>query len=64
MINALGWMCEKQDSIQVRAKSTLTNYLTVTTTLKNTMSVMITVILPAVALAAGAEIYAYRRRRK
>ena len=64
VINALGWMCEKQDSIQVRAKSTLTNYLTVTTTLKNTMSVMITVILPAVALAAGAGIYAYRRRRK
>lgn len=64
VINALGWMCEKQDSIQVRAKSTLTNYLTVTTTLKNTMGVMITVILPAVALAAGAAIYAYRRRRK
>jgi hypothetical protein len=32
--------------------------------LKNTMGAVITVLLPAAALAAGAAIYAYRRRRK
>ena len=64
VVNALGWMCNKEDSIQVRAKSTLTNYLTVTTALKNTMGAVITVLLPAAALAAGAAIYAHRRRRK
>lgn len=64
VVNALGWMCDKQDSINVRAKSTLTNYLTVTTALKNTMGAVITGVLPAAALAAGVAIYAYRRRRK
>ncbi|MEA4940545.1 MAG: GldG family protein [Christensenella sp.] len=64
VVNALGWMCDKEDSIQVRAKSTLTNYLTVTTALKNTMGAVITVLLPGAALAAGAAIYAHRRRRK
>lgn len=64
VVNTLGWMCSQEESLQVRAKSTLTNYLTVTTALKNTMGVVITVLLPAAALAAGVAIYAYRRRRK
>lgn len=64
VIDSLGWLCNQEDSVQVRAKSTLTNYLAVTTALKNTMGAIITIILPAAALAAGVAIYAYRRRRK
>jgi ABC-type uncharacterized transport system involved in gliding motility auxiliary subunit len=63
-INTLGWMCGKTSSINVRAKSTLTSYLTVTTSFKDVMGVAITVVLPAAALIAGVVIYVRRRRRK
>jgi ABC-type uncharacterized transport system involved in gliding motility auxiliary subunit len=63
-INTLGWLCGKENSINVRAKSTLTSYLTVTTSFKNVMGVVITAVLPAAALAAGVIIYVRRRRRK
>jgi len=64
VVNTLGWMCNQENSINVRAKSTVTPYLTVSTALKNIMGAVITVILPAAALATGIAIYAYRRRRK
>ena len=64
VVNTLGWMCEQENGVTVRAKSTVTPYLTVSTALKNTMGAVITVILPAAALAAGVAIYVYRRRRK
>ena len=64
VVNTLGWMCQSENSVSVRAKSTITPYLTVTTALKNTMGAVITVLLPAAALAAGAAVYAMRRRRK
>jgi ABC-2 type transport system permease protein len=64
VVNTLGWMCNQDNGINVRAKSTVTPYLTVSTALKNIMGAGITVILPAVALAAGVAIYTHRRRRK
>jgi ABC-type uncharacterized transport system involved in gliding motility auxiliary subunit len=63
-VNTLGWMCEKDNSINVRAKSTLTSYLVVTTSFKNVMGTIITAVLPAAALIAGVIIYVRRRRRK
>jgi ABC-2 type transport system permease protein len=63
-VNTIGWMCDKEDSINVRAKSTLTSYLTVTTSFKNLMGIVITAVLPAAALIAGVVIYMRRRRRK
>ncbi|PKM41142.1 MAG: hypothetical protein CVV04_01410 [Firmicutes bacterium HGW-Firmicutes-9] len=64
VVNTLGWLCNQENGINVRAKSTVTPYLTVSTALKNIMGTVITVILPAAALAAGVAIYSYRRRRK
>ncbi len=64
IVNTLGWMCGRENSINVRAKSTITPYLTVTTSLKNTMTIVICAVLPAAALAAGIAIYVHRRRRK
>jgi hypothetical protein len=57
-------MCDKESSINVRAKSTLTSYLTITTSFKNVMGTVITVVLPVAALIAGVIIYVRRRRRK
>ena len=63
-VNTIGWMCDKESSINVRAKSTLTSYLAITTSFKNVMGTVITVVLPAAALIAGVFIYVRRRRRK
>jgi ABC-2 type transport system permease protein len=63
-VNTLGWMCEKESSINVRPKSTLRAYLTIPTTFKNVMGTVITVVLPAAALIAGSVVYVRRRLRK
>jgi ABC-2 type transport system permease protein len=63
-VNTLGWMCDKENSITVRSKSTLTSYLAVPTASKNIISTVIMVVLPLGTLAAGVVIFVRRRRRK
>lgn len=63
-VNTLGWMCEKESSINVRPKSTLRAYLTLPTTFKNVMVAVITAVLPAAALIAGSVVYVRRRLKK
>ena len=63
-VNALGWMCDKESSVTVRAKSTLTSYLAVPTASRDIISTVIMIVLPLGALGAGVAIFVHRRRRK
>lgn len=63
-VNALGWLCDKESSVTVRPKSTLTSYLAVPTASRNIISTVILIVLPLGALGAGVMIFVRRRRRK
>ena len=62
--NALSYAMEKSDGITVREKSTITPYLTITTSFRNTMLILTAVLLPLACLLAGAWILIRRRRRQ
>ncbi|MBQ6900591.1 MAG: GldG family protein [Firmicutes bacterium] len=62
VINSLGWLCEIEDSVTIRAKSISYDYLTMTASQSNKLSVLIIFVIPAAFIAAG--IYVWVRRRK
>ena len=62
VINSLGWLCEIEDSVTIRAKSISYDYLTVTASQSNKLSALMIFVIPAAFIAAG--IYVWVRRRK
>ncbi len=63
-INSLDWLTGSESGIAVRSKSIMTPYLSVTGSQKTLLTVIMLVLLPGAALAAGIAVWVYRRRRK
>ncbi len=63
LLGALGWMCERENSISIHSKSLNISYLTVDDAAANLWSVVLMVALPVILLAAGGIILMRRRKR-
>jgi ABC-2 type transport system permease protein len=63
LLNAIGWMCEQEDAVTIRAKSIASASLTVPSGVSSLLSALFIVIIPAVVLAAGIFVVVRRRRR-
>ena len=53
LLGALGWMCQRENSISIHTKSLNINYLTVDDAAANLWTVILMVVLPVVLLTAG-----------
>lgn len=62
-INALGWMCDHEDSISIHSKSLDYEYLTIDSGTASMLSVLVIGIIPVVYLCAGIYVWARRKRR-
>lgn len=62
-LNCLGWMCGREESISIHAKSLSQEYLTVDSASASMLSVVMIVVLPAGMLATGILIWIRRKRR-
>lgn len=62
-LNALDWMCQRENSISIRAKDLSTEYLTVSSSTASTWSVILVAVVPLAFLACGAVVTIRRRRR-
>lgn len=62
-LNALGWMCERENSISIRPKSLSTEFLTVPASDASLWSVLLVGVLPLAFLICGAWVTITRRRR-
>lgn len=62
-LNALGWMCEHEDSISIHSKSLDYEYLTIDSGTASTLSVIIVGVIPVIYLSAGIFIWIRRKRR-
>ncbi len=62
-LNSLNWMCERENSISIRAKSLSQAYLTVPTGIGNFLSILMAALLPLGVLAAGIVVVVRRRKR-
>ena len=62
-LNALGWMCEREETVSIRAKSLSTEYLTVSAADASLWSVVLVGALPLAFLIWGAWVSITRRRR-
>lgn len=62
-VNALGWMCQREDSVSIHSKSLSVSYLTVSDASSATWSFVMVGLLPLGMLATGIVITVKRRRR-
>lgn len=62
-LNSLNWMCERENSISIRAKNLSQEYLTVPSGSASILSALIAVILPLGVLGAGIAVVVKRRKR-
>lgn len=62
-LNALGWMCEHEDSISIHSKSLDYEYLTIGSGTASMLSVVIVGIIPILYLSIGICIWIRRKRR-
>jgi ABC-2 type transport system permease protein len=62
-LNALGWMCEHEESISIHAKSMDREYLTMGNSTASLMTLVIVIVLPLVYLALGIRTWVRRKRR-
>ena len=62
-LNSLGWMCERENNISIRAKSLSQEYLTVPDGDATLWSALLAVILPLAVLAVGIVVVVKRRKR-
>lgn len=62
-INALGWMCDYEDSISIHSKSLDYDYLTIDNGTASTLTIIVVAVIPVLYLAAGIYITIRRRRR-
>ncbi|MDD6213357.1 MAG: GldG family protein [Clostridiales bacterium] len=62
-LNAINWICEKQDSIAIHAKSLSYEYLTINSRFASVFTIVIVALIPLCCIAAGIMIWVRRRRR-
>ena len=63
VMGALGWMCQRENSISIHAKSLNASRLTMDDAAANLWSIVFAVLIPVALLAAGAVILMRRRKR-
>ncbi len=62
ILNSIGWMCEIEDSVSIRAKTVTSEYLSLTSAQTGRWTMVVVGIIPIGFIAAG--IYVWVRRRK
>ena len=62
-LNALNWMCERENNISIRSKSLMAQYLTIPSGEASLLSACIAVVLPLAVLAIGVIVCVRRRKR-
>ena len=62
ILNSIGWMCEIEDSVSIRAKTVTSEYLSLTSAQTSRWTTVMVGIIPIGFIAAG--IYVWARRRK
>lgn len=62
-LNALNWMCERENNISIRSKSLMAQYLTIPSGEASLISACIAVVLPLAVVAAGVVVCVRRRKR-
>jgi len=62
-LNAINWMCEREDSISIRAKTAEYEYLTVSSGQSSVYALVLIGVLPIACMACGLVIWIRRKRR-
>ncbi len=62
-LNALNWMCERENNIAIRSKSLTASYLTIPSGEASIIRAVITVLLPLCVMAIGVSVCLRRRKR-
>lgn len=62
-LNALNYLCERENSISIRAKSLMSEYLTIPSGTASLLSVIITTVLPLSVILVGIVVCVRRRKR-
>lgn len=63
LLNAFGWMCEREETIAIRAKDMSQAMLTVPTSAAVSLSLAMVALLPLLFIAAGIAVVVWRKRR-
>ena len=63
VINALDWLCQKEESISIRGKTINTSVLTVPSSDGNTWNIVLIFLLPASMLVTGIAVFVRRKRK-
>ena len=61
--NAMGWLCEMEDSISIHAKTISYEYLTLTSAQSSRWTLVMVVLIPAAVLAGGVIVWLKRRKK-
>lgn len=64
VLNAAGWMCDREETVSIRSVSLDAGPLVVTSGQKNLWTVILCVVLPVGTLAAGFVVWTKRRSRR
>ncbi len=62
-LNAVGWVCEQDETISIHAKSLDAEYLTIPTGSRGILTAVTVVILPAALIIAGVVVWKRRKNR-
>ena len=62
-LNALNWMCEKEESISIRSKSLSYEYLTMDSETSSSLSVLMIGVIPVAYIIIGVVVWVRRKRR-
>lgn len=61
--NAMGWLCEMEDSISIHAKTISYEYLTLTSAQAGRWTLVMVVLIPVAVLAGGIVVWLKRRKK-
>ena len=62
LLNSMGWMCEIEDSISIRAKTVDNEYLSLTSAQTNRWTVIMVILIPLAFIVAGIYVWIHRRK--
>lgn len=62
-LNCINWVCDREESISIHAKSVNYEYLTIDSGSASTLIALVVVIIPLTYLAAGVYVWVRRKRR-
>ena len=62
-LNALNYLCARENSISIRSRSLMSTYLTIPSGTASALSVIVTVALPLIVVVTGIVVCVRRRKR-